>query len=94
MSETARSLVGALAPRARVTSSCAHSDAVIGLANELLDPVAGLAQGARALLSFDGGESNELREELLELVYDRARELHDALVYYHRLARPTASGVS
>lgn len=110
MSDTARSLVRdpqgvragegltgtppALAALVRSRSSGAHADAVAALANELLDPVAGLAQGARALMSFECKESNEFREELLGLMYDRARELHDALVYYDRLARPAASGIS
>lgn len=83
-----------LAALALVGSSAGQDDAIAALADELLDPIAGLAQGARALMSAECRERGDFREELLGLMYDRARELHDALVFYDwriRTAAPDAT---
>ena len=84
----------AVAALARVASSAGRDEAVYALADELLDPIAGLAQGARALLSAASPPTNEFREEMLGLMYDRARELDDALVFYDRAIRPAESDIT
>jgi hypothetical protein len=83
-----------VAALALVASTGAGDDAVARLADELLDPIAGLAQGARALMTVDCPERAAFRDELLGLMYDRARELHDALIFYDWIVRPAPPGVT
>jgi hypothetical protein len=83
MTADARSLVRTPQP--------VHGDAIAprrlphaNVVDLLLDPITGIHQGARTVIARHSSMSTELREEVLGLIYERARELSHVLIAYDR----------
>ncbi|HUS62841.1 MAG TPA: hypothetical protein VMY34_11630 [Acidimicrobiales bacterium] len=60
--------------------------AIIAMAEELADPITGISQGVRTLIAHEGRLRSDQLMEVLQLVYERAHELHQALIAYERTA--------